>query len=821
MTLLAAFKTLLYRYTRQEDILIGSPVAGRYQAETEGLIGFFVNNLALRTDLSGAPTFRQVLQRVRKVTLEAYDNQHVPFDKLVEVLQPERDLSRLPFFQVLFTLHNTAIEELELQGVRMQRYKFETNTTRYDLTLEIWERPEGLLIDTEFCTDLFEVDTIRRMQGHYATLLRGIVADPDCKISELSLLTVGERNRLLFEWNATQADYPRAQPVHRLFERQAAGSPTAIAVACAGDNILYGELNARANQLAHHMRSLGVETGTLVGIYMERSIEMIVALLAVHKSGGAYLPLDPAFPSDRLAFMVEDSQTRYLISQQRLQDQLPAHQAQVVYIDRDWPQIVVQPASNLEDAVTYDGERLAYVLYTSGSTGRPKGVQVPQRALVNFLVAMQQSPGLAREDILLSVTTLSFDIAGLEIFLPLITGAQIEMVSHVVAADGAALLAVLQGCGATVMQATPATWRLLISAGWEGTPGLKILCGGEAMPGELAGQLLPRCASLWNMYGPTETTIWSTVCQVGKAEGIMPIGRAIANTQVYILDEARQPTPLGVAGELYIGGDGVAHGYLNRPELTAEKFVHDPFVGEVGARMYRTGDLVRYRADGNLDFLGRVDFQVKIRGFRIELGEIEALLDEHPSVHQAVVIAREDTPGDLRLVAYLAVARTEAPAASELRSYLKEKLPDYMVPSVFVTVETFPLTPNGKVNRKALPAPSVARVETSVNHVAPRNDIERKIAAMWQSVLGVEKVGVTDNFFDLGGHSLLIVQVHNQIRRSFDTNVTIAQMFQYPTVEALAAHLQRPQIAAGNLQQAQERALRQRAQFEQPIRGRR
>jgi amino acid adenylation domain-containing protein len=584
---------------------------------------------------------------------------------------------------------------------------------------------------------------------------------------------------------------------------------------------LYGELNARANQLARHLRNLGVDTGTLVGIYMERSIEMIVALLAVHKAGGAYLPLDPAFPSDRLAFMVEDSQTRYLISQQRLQDQLPVHRAQVVYIDHDWPQIGVQPASNLEDAVTYDGERLAYVLYTSGSTGRPKGVQVPQRALVNFLVAMQQSPGLAREDILLSVTTLSFDIAGLEIFLPLITGAQIEMVSHVVAADGAALLAVLQGCGATVMQATPATWRLLISAGWEGTPGLKILCGGEAMPGELAGQLLPRCASLWNMYGPTETTIWSTVCQVGKAEGIMPIGRAIANTQVYILDEARQPTPLGVAGELYIGGDGVAHGYLYRPELTAEKFVHDPFVGEVGARMYRTGDLARYRADGNLDFLGRVDFQVKIRGFRIELGEIEALLDEHPSVHQAVVMAREDTPGDLRLVAYLAVAGTEAPAASELRSFLKEKLPDYMVPSVFVTVETFPLTPNGKVNRKALPAPSVARVETSVNHVAPRNDIERKIAAMWQSVLGVEKVGVTDNFFDLGGHSLLIVQVHNQIRRSFDTNVTIAQMFQYPTVEALAAHLQRPQIAAGNLQQAQERALRQRAQFEQAIRGRR
>jgi amino acid adenylation domain-containing protein len=837
MTLLAAFNVLLYRYTRQEDILVGSPVAGREQSETEGLIGFFVNNIVLRTDLSGAPTFRQLLERVRKETLAAFDNQHVPFDRLVDALQPERDASRSPFFQVLFSMQNMRMKELELEGAKLLPTELDLGTTRFDLTLELWEQPDRMRVLVEYCTDLLADETIRRMMGHYATLLQSILDDPDQRIGDLALLTEPERRQLLVEWNATQTEYPRNLPVHRLFEAQAAARPEATAVSYAGERLSYAELNRRANRLARYLQSLGVGAGTLVGIYMERCSEMILALLAVHKAGGAYLPLDPAFPSDRLAFMVYDSQTRFVISQEHLLEQIPvpadlAEQTRVVLIDGDWPQIAAEGDDNLPDAAdgaVYSPERLAYVLYTSGSTGRPKGVQVPQRALVNFLVSMQQTPGLTAEDILLSVTTLSFDIAGLEMFLPLIIGAQVEMVSHATAADGAALLQVLQSCGATVMQATPATWRLLIGAGWQGTPGLKILCGGEAMPGELANQLLPRCASLWNMYGPTETTIWSTVYQVTAGHGIMPIGRPIANTQVYILDEARRPTPIGVAGELYIGGDGVAHGYLNRPELTVEKFVPDPFAGG-GATMYRTGDLARWRADGNLDFLGRMDFQVKIRGFRIELGEIEAVLDEHPALRQAVVVAREDTPGDPRLVAYLTLAGTAAPTTApttaDLRGYLKEKLPDYMVPSVFVTVEEFPLTPNGKVNRKALPAPQTARVETSVHHVTPRNDVERRVAAIWQAVLRVEKVGVTDNFFDLGGHSLLIVQVHNQIKRSFETNLTIAQLFQYPTVEALAAYLQKPQTAAGsptgspagNLQKVQDRAALQRAQRDRSVR---
>ena len=830
MTLLAAFNALLYRYTRQEDILVGSPVAGREQSETEPLIGFFVNNIVLRTDLSGAPTFRQLLERVRTVTLEAYEHQHVPFDRLVEALHPDRDPSRPPFFQILFSLQNMNMEDVHLVDTTMKRMEIETQTTRFDLTVELWERPDEMLCFIEYCTDLFEEKTIQRLMGHYETLLKAILRDPDQKIGDLPLLTADERQQLLDGWNDTAVDYPRHQPVHRLFEAQAAQRPHAVAVTCSGAAIRYDELNSAANQLARHLQSLGCGAGALVGIFMDRSIEMVMALLAVHKAGAAYLPLDPAFPADRLAFMLEDSAAGYLIAQAHLADQMPAHHAQVVMVDDDWPLVATQSSENLPfatsalaaDAVgededeVYDSEQLAYVLYTSGSTGRPKGVQVPQRALVNFLVSMQAAPGMTAQDILLSVTTLSFDIAGLEIFLPLITGGQIEMVSYAVATDGAALLEKLHSCRATIMQATPATWRLLLSAGWQSTPGLKILCGGEAMPGELANQLLGRCASLWNMYGPTETTIWSTIEQVSAGEGIMPIGRPIANTQVYILDEAQRPLPIGIAGELYIGGDGVAHGYLNRPELTAEKFVLDPFAGGT-QRMYRTGDLARWRADGRLEFLGRIDFQVKIRGFRIELGEIEAVLDEHPAVRQAVVMAREDTPGDLRLVAYLLLDAGTAPSASDLRSYLKEKLPDYMTPALYVTVDAFPLTPNGKVNRKALPAPSEGRVETSVHYVAPRNETERSIAAIWQSVLAVEKVGITDNFFDLGGHSLLIIQVHNQLRRSLETTLTIAQMFQYPTIEALAAHLQRPQAAADTLQQAQARAARQRSQWERPV----
>ncbi|HLH25146.1 MAG TPA: amino acid adenylation domain-containing protein [Chloroflexota bacterium] len=817
MTLLAAFKTLLYRWTRQEDLLVGAPVAGRGHVDTEPLVGFFINNLVLRTDLSGEPTFRELLARVRAVTLEAYANQDVPFEKLVETLQPDRDPSRPPLFQVLFSLQNMDLEDVQLADLTVQPIIFECTTSRFDLSFELYERPEGMCIAVEYNTDLFAETTIRRLADHYATLLAAIVATPDARISELPLLTAAERQQVLVDWNQTQAPYPRAAGVQQLFEAQAARVPDAVAVEFAGQQITYRALNHRANQLARHLQSLGVGPETIVGVYLERSLDMVVALLGILKAGGAYLPLDPLFPPDRLAYMLEDSRASVLLTQAKLDGTLRPREATVVCLDAEWPRIAEHRAENLRGTGVPD--RLAYVLYTSGSTGRPKGVQIPHGALTNFLCSMRETPGLASADVLVAVTTLSFDIAGLELFLPLITGARVVLVSSAVAVDGVALRAVLETSGATIMQATPATWRLLLAAGWEGAPTFRVLCGGETLPSELAAQLLARCGSLWNMYGPTETTIWSTIARITAADGPIAIGRPIANTQTYVLDARLQPVPIGVPGELYIGGDGLARGYLNQPELTAQKFIPNPFAAPAGtaagggqsARLYRTGDLVRYRADGTLEYLQRVDHQVKIRGFRIELGEIESVLEQHPAVRQAVVVAREDSPGDKRLVAYVTPAREDVLPTAELREHLKEKLPSYMVPAVLVPLAALPLTPNGKVDRQALPAPEATRGERATPFVAPRSEVERQIAAIWQAVLCVETVGLDDNFFDLGGHSLLILQVHSQLCRAFTTDLTIAQMFQYPTVRALADYIQRPQQRAAGLGEAQDRGKRLRA----------
>jgi amino acid adenylation domain-containing protein len=816
MVLLAAYKTLLFRTTHQEDVVVGTPVAGRGQVETEGLVGLFLNNLVLRTDLSGDPTFLELLGRVRHVALEAYAHQDVPFEMLVAALQPERDASRLPLFQTLFALQNMPFESLQLGSATAEPVVLPGTTSRYDLTFEVWERPDDLLVVVEYNTDLFRADTIRRLEGHFATLLRAIVAEPTTPISALPLLTPPECHQLLSAWNSTDAAYPRDRAVHRLFEARAIDVPDAIAVAFEGQQITYRQLNERANTLARHLKTLHVGPGSIVGVYLERSIDMVVALFGILKSGGTYLPLDPLFPAERLAYMLADSRASVLLTEERLVATLEGCEATVVCVDAEWPRIAQHDVGNLPDACDPDG--LAYVLYTSGSTGRPKGVEIPHRALVNFLCSMREVPGLGADDVLLAVTTLSFDIAGLELYLPLIVGARLELLTGAVAADGSRLLAAIERSGATVMQATPATWRLLLAAGWQGTPGLKVLCGGEALSGELASQLLGRCASLWNMYGPTETTIWSTVHKVEVPETVVPIGRPIANTRVYVLDARRQPVPIGTAGELYIGGDGLARGYLNRPELTAERFVPHPFADEARAptggppaRLYRTGDLVRYRADGSLEYLQRLDHQVKIRGYRIELGEIESLLEQQPSVRQAVVVAREDSTGDRQLVAYVSPAPGASLAPGELRDALKQRLPSYMLPAVLVEVETFPLTPNGKVDRKALPAPEAGRLRRMTQSAPPRTQTERTIAAIWQRVLNVDAVGVDDNFFDLGGHSLLIIQVLHQLREAFDTDLTVARMFQYPTVGALAGHIDRPTQRAAGVGLAQDRGQRLRA----------
>jgi amino acid adenylation domain-containing protein len=793
-TLLGAFKILLQRYTGEDDILVGVPVAGRNRAEVEGLIGIFVNTLVLRSDLSGDPTFRQLLGRVQETTLGAYAHQDLPFEKLVEALNPKRDSSRSPMFQVMLSMLNTPMQPLQLSGLQHQRTMLDSGTSKFDLTLYAIEEPAGLSFACEYNTDLFRADRIERLLGHIEVLLQGIADNPDRRLSELPLLTEPERRNILVGWNDTRAEYPRDAMLHQLFEAQAEKTPEAAAVEYDGAQLTYGELNRGANQLAHYLQTEGVGSETLVGVCMERSPEMVIALLGILKAGGAYVPLDPAYPKERLAFMLEDAQVQVLLTRDGLIPGLSC--AKTVCLDADADKIARQSDAN--PVSTAASDRLAYVIYTSGSTGQSKGVQITHRSVVNFLTSMRQQPGLVEEDVLLSVTTLSFDIAALEIFLPLMVGARLVLVSREVASDGVRLSEQLARSGATIMQATPATWRLLLEAGWRGSRRLKILCGGEALDRELANQLLKKCAVVWNLYGPTETTIWSATYKVESESaselgsevrtGPIPIGRPIANTQLYLLDRHLQPVPVGVTGELHIGGDGLARGYLNRPELTAERFISNPFSdnrdARLSARLYKTGDLARYRPDGSIDFFGRNDYQVKIRGFRIELGEIEAVLGRHPSVQKAVVVAREDVPGEKRLVAYI-VAQPEQKASTDaLRTFLKEKLPAHMVPAFFVVLEQMPLTPNGKIDRKALPAPEHAAVATGF--LAPRDPVEQMLAQIWCKVLKLKRIGVGDNFFELGGHSLLAVRILAEVERLLKRTLPLATFLQTPTIAELA-----------------------------------
>ena len=580
-------------------------------------------------------------------------------------------------------------------------------------------------------------------------------------------------------------DYPRDACVHELFEIQSERRPDRDAVVFGQTKCTYAELNRRSNQLANHLRKLGVGPDVLVGLCVERSINMVVGLLGILKAGGAYVPLDPAYPKDRIAYILSDACAPVLLTEQKLLSSLPEQQAEVVLIDSDWPLIASEESNNLSRGAC--AENLAYVIYTSGSTGNPKGVQLEHRSVVNFLTSMRQVPGLTEDDTLAAVTTICFDIAGLEIYLPLVTGAKVVVLSREDSSDGKKLKERLAECGATVMQATPSTWRLLLDAGWTGSANLKLLCGGEAFPRELANRLLPCCGSLWNMYGPTETTIWSAVYRVTReGTGSVPIGGPIANTQLHILDDQMNPVAFGKEGQLLIGGDGLARGYQNRQDLTSEKFVSDPFRTIPGARLYKTGDLARYFPDGTVEFLGRMDHQVKIHGYRIELGEIECTLAQHASVRDAVVLAREDTPGDQRLVAYLVPSVTEQPATRVLRTFLQKKLPDYMVPSVFVVVDALPLTPNGKVDRKALPLPTRQNSAIEWQYVAPRNPLEKRLAGIWEKTLGIRPIGVTDNIFDLGVNSMTAAHLFARIEKTLGRNLPPAPLFQAPTIEDLA-----------------------------------
>ncbi|MEG4404822.1 amino acid adenylation domain-containing protein [Microcoleus sp. MON2_D5] len=811
MTLLAAFKTLLYRYTGQEDILVGSPIANRNRREIEELIGLFANTLVFRTNLSSNPTFKELLGRVREVALGAYNHQDLPFEKLVEIIHHERDLSHNPLFQVLFSLRNVRTPQIKLPGVTLSSLEIEQKTARFDLALDLEEGLEGINATLEYSEDLFDASTARRIAGHFLTLLESIAANPEQRLSSLPILTKPEQQQLLFEWNNTQSEIPKNQCVHELFEAQAERTPDAIAVVFKNEYLTYRELNKKANNLASNLQKIGVNREVLVGIYVERSLEMMVGLLGILKAGGAYVPLDPAYPPDRLAFMLEDAKISVLLTQKKLLETLPKTSASLVFLDADWEGISScdEPVVGLQNS-----SNLAYVIYTSGSTGKPKGVQISHASAVNFLSSMRQQLAIADRDVWLAVTSLSFDIAALELFLPITTGSRVVVASREVASNGEKLLETLTNSGATVMQATPASWKMLLAAGWQGNNQLKILCGGEALPRQLANQLLLRGAAVWNLYGPTETTIWSTLYQVDGKDESVSIGRPIANTQIFILDSYLMPVPVGVFGELHIGGAGLSRGYLNRPELTAEKFIPNPFAKDgihasfilhpssliLSERLYKTGDLARYLPDGNIEFMGRSDHQVKVRGFRIELGEIEAVLSQYPAVREAIALVREDNPGDKRLVAYI-VANSElraghgdtTPTDSEfinhLRVFVKQKLPQYMMPSAFVLLEAMPLTPNGKIDRRSLRAPDTNTAEFESNFVEPRTPDEQLIAEIWAEVLGLERVGIHDNFFELGGHSLLATQAISRLRQAFQVEVPLRSLFESPTVATVTESL--------------------------------
>ncbi len=783
-TLLAGFAVLLHRYSGQPDIPIGSVLGGRSHPDTLLLLGYFLNSVVLRLDLGGNPSFRELLARARHVTIEALGHGSVPFGDLVKELLIQRDPSRNPLFQVMFTLE-PPLAKLD-PAWDLTQAAVDTGATKYDLYFELDERREEILARFHYSTDLFDRSTIERMAGLWRTLLEGAVADPGRRVSELPLMTEPESIQLT-AWNRTAHPYPQTT-IPALFEVQAERSPRAVAVAFEGRTLSYRELNARANQLARHLRRRGVGPDCLVGLSVERSPEMVMALLAILKAGGAYVPLDPTHPRERLAVVLSDAEPPVIVTQRSVAERLPAS-AKRILLDADWNEIEREGTENSPDGA--GPANLAYVMYTSGSTGVPKGVPIEHRAVVNFLCSMQREPGIAPKDVMLAVTTLGFDIAGLEVFLPLISGARVVLASSEAARDGSQLAGLLARSKATVMQATPATWRMLIESGWRGSIRLKLLCGGEAMAPELGRELRARGRSVWNLYGPTETTIWSAVYRLeGGEERFVPIGRPIANTEIYILDSHQNRVPVGVSGEICIGGDGLARGYLNRPELTAERFIPDHISQRPAARLYRTGDRGRFLPDGNIEFLGRWDNQVKIRGFRIELGSIESHLAEHPAVEAAVAAVQEEQPGDRFLVAYVRTAEGRMATAEELRDYLKQKLPEYMVPASFVFLDSFPLTPSGKIDRKSLPAPDRSLLGGDTTFVPARDRLEAQLVTLWEKMLGVTPIGVRDDFFALGGHSLLAVRMFALIESTFGKRIPPGTLFRASTIERLAEVLQ-------------------------------
>lgn len=787
-TLLTALKVLLHRLSGADDIIVGISMAGHSLVNADYLVGHCVNMLPIRTRMDGDRSFKELVASEASTMMDSHEYQNTTFSGLMKKLDIPRDPSRAPLVSVEYTLE-PALAELSYSGLELTVLEDPNRFYNKDMFWNFRTVGSRLELFCEYNTDLFDAETIRRWVGHLEALIAGILADPDCPIAKLPMLSAPEQQRMLTEWNETATNQHRDLDVTALFEQRVDEAPDSTAVVFGSDparpSLTYRELDARANQLAGHLRSLGITPGARVGIFLNRATDMLVSILGVLKSGGAYVPLDPMFPSERLQHMLDDSGAIVLLSESALTERRPSFAGHTVLVDSDWSRIAEQSEARAPATATI--EDLAYVIYTSGSTGKPKGVEIERRALVNFLLSMAEEPGLNASDTLLSVTTLSFDIAGLELFLPLITGARVVIASTEDGLDGERLAQLLEADNVTAMQATPSTWQLMLTAGWKGRDGLRILCGGEGLPRELAEQLLSRCDSLWNMYGPTETTIWSSVHRITSVDEPILIGRPIQNTTMYVLDTNRQPVPIGVDGELAIGGMGVARGYHDRPELTDDRFVPDPFLASGDGRLYLTGDRVRFLADGTLQHLGRLDYQVKVRGFRIELGEIESRLVAQDEIAEAVVITREDAPGDVRIVAYLKSAAGTTPEARELRARLGESLPHYMVPSAFVTLDAYPLTQNGKVDRRALPPPKSDAAPVVSD--APVSEMEAVLVKIWQDVLAMDDVTPLDNFFDLGGHSLLAVQVAARVKEETARTIKL-QDFMMQSLGQLAAGLE-------------------------------
>jgi amino acid adenylation domain-containing protein len=790
VTLLAAFNVLLQRYSAQDDIVIGSITAGRKQAGSDKLLGFFLNTIILRNDLAGDPTFRELLARVRQTALEALSHDEVPLNQLVQALHPDRDGSQNPLFRVLLSLE-PSLPPVEV-GWDLTPIDVETGTTKFDLCLVLDDRCDGLLGRLIYSTDLFDAGTISRMVGHLRTLLEGAVAHPELRISQLPLLTEDERHTLLVRWNDTAKPYPPAF-VHEQFEAQVARTPDAIAVRSGERQLTCAELDAKANRLAHYLRAQGVDTHTTVGICTDRSPDMIVAILAVLKSGGAYVPLDPSYPSERLRFMLADSGARVLLTQGHLPDWREGSPCKVVNLDASAPEFESQPATAPDVAPA--PESPAYVIYTSGSTGGPKGVLVSHRNLAQSTYARLDYYSEPVSSYLL-LSSFAFDSSVAVIFHALCSGATLVLPSRDFNWQSDQIATLVKANQISHLLCIPALYaELLENAVPSSLKSLRtVIVAGEACPTPLVEshyQLLDD-TSLFNEYGPSEATVWSTVyaCEPGSSTTSVPIGRPIPNAQLYVLDRNLQPIPIGVPGELLIGGDGVALGYLNRRDLTLEKFLANPFSPKP-MRIYRTGDLVRYLADGNIEFLGRVDHQVKIRGLRIELGEIEGALVEHPDVKEAAVVT-EGSASDLRLIAYVAARQEFSTSAAELRAFLKARVPGYMVPSVFVFVAALPRTPNGKLDRHALPAVISSEDSGKTGPIPPRNATERKLARIWSEVFATEVADVTQDFFELGGHSLLAASLLDGVEKEFGNPLSLAFVFQAPTIELMAETLRRP-----------------------------